>query len=252
MKGKWIVLRRDNTDTVFHNPAQPGRLIIKNAGRVYYVKEKGGRWLLHREDGPASQYFGGAVEWYIENKRHRLEGPCCITKEKLLWSLNGKMVATAVHKGGRVMVDLGETVWITISPELWETLNTCTLTQMSDLYYLKGFSIRSQSLTFYLQTSTIKSLLEGRPLVPFYVGDCRTLRDKGGESEWYWSMLDKVGIPLDQAVEIVGESEFEKRIGLSVADAELQDEVKAFKTVFLHEPAIMIQTVGFEWFWYLR
>ena len=30
---------------------------------------------LHREDGPAVEYFNGAKEWWLYDKRHREDGP---------------------------------------------------------------------------------------------------------------------------------------------------------------------------------
>lgn len=32
-------------------------------------------WILHREDGPAIEYEDGTNEWYINNQRHRIDGP---------------------------------------------------------------------------------------------------------------------------------------------------------------------------------
>jgi len=30
---------------------------------------------LHREDGPALEYFGGSKYWFLNNRRHRENGP---------------------------------------------------------------------------------------------------------------------------------------------------------------------------------
>ena len=43
-------------------------------GNKYYYKDPGKR-ILHREDGPAIEYYGGTKEWLRHGLRHRLDGP---------------------------------------------------------------------------------------------------------------------------------------------------------------------------------
>ena len=58
--------------------------IVKNEMGIYYFSEPG-NWVdsigfptrnkLHREDGPAVEYFGGTKKWYLNGKYHRIDGP---------------------------------------------------------------------------------------------------------------------------------------------------------------------------------
>ena len=47
-------------------------IIDKEGTKRYYIK---GTNILHREDGPAIEFFNGSKYWYKYNKRHRLDGP---------------------------------------------------------------------------------------------------------------------------------------------------------------------------------
>lgn len=42
---------------------------------------------LHREDGPAVEYFNGNKEWFLNGKRHREDGPAyiCVDGHKEWW-----------------------------------------------------------------------------------------------------------------------------------------------------------------------
>jgi hypothetical protein len=48
---------------------------IKIEGLVEYEKFVSGRWIFHREDGPAIEYSDGYVEWYLNGLNHREDGP---------------------------------------------------------------------------------------------------------------------------------------------------------------------------------
>jgi hypothetical protein len=41
---------------------------------TYYYKDKE-ETILHREDGPAAEYYQGAKTWALNGKKHRLDGP---------------------------------------------------------------------------------------------------------------------------------------------------------------------------------
>tara|TARA_R110000868_G_scaffold99024_4_gene272662 strand:- start:19250 stop:19510 length:261 start_codon:yes stop_codon:yes gene_type:complete len=40
--------------------------------KCWYLNNK-----RHREDGPACEWSNGDKEWYLNGKRHRLDGPAC-------------------------------------------------------------------------------------------------------------------------------------------------------------------------------
>ena len=61
-------------------------LVNSEGNREWYMNDK-----LHREDGPAVEYFGGDKEWYINGERHRLDGPAIEDRDGYkAWYLNGK------------------------------------------------------------------------------------------------------------------------------------------------------------------
>lgn len=45
---------------------------------IWYVE---GTEIIHREFGPAVEGFDGTKEWYLNNKKHRLNGPALIYPE---------------------------------------------------------------------------------------------------------------------------------------------------------------------------
>ena len=54
------------------------------------------RWYLngklHREDGPAIELFNGTKEWYLNGKLHRKDGPAIeVVDGSKYWYLNGKL-----------------------------------------------------------------------------------------------------------------------------------------------------------------
>ena len=78
---------------------QPISRILSN-GRVtreiWYLPSKGTEF-LHREDGPAYTAFTKNLEedwytkmWYVNNKRHRMDGPAYIGYNIEEWWINGE------------------------------------------------------------------------------------------------------------------------------------------------------------------
>ena len=43
-------------------------------GTKTYYKDKAKK-ILHREDGPAIEFYDGTRAWYVNDKCHRLDGP---------------------------------------------------------------------------------------------------------------------------------------------------------------------------------
>ena len=48
---------------------------VDEKGTIRWYKK--GTEILHREDGPAMEYFDGDKFWFQNNKLHRLDGPAC-------------------------------------------------------------------------------------------------------------------------------------------------------------------------------
>ena len=56
---------------------------------------------LHREDGPAIIRINGIKEYFIHNKRHRLDDPAWISSVSSFrneWFINGKLVTDEIIK----------------------------------------------------------------------------------------------------------------------------------------------------------
>jgi len=48
-------------------------------------------YLIHKEDGPAIEYYSGWQEWYLNGKLHREDGPAVKYNDKgKEWHLNGE------------------------------------------------------------------------------------------------------------------------------------------------------------------
>ena len=46
---------------------------------------------LHRENGPAIEYFSGSKSWWVNGKRHRDDGPAIVRPDgSKEWWINGK------------------------------------------------------------------------------------------------------------------------------------------------------------------
>jgi hypothetical protein len=59
------------------------------------IDEDGTKWwklngVLHREDGPAVEYWEGSTEWWLNGELHRVDGPAIsYANEYKQWCLNG-------------------------------------------------------------------------------------------------------------------------------------------------------------------
>ena len=66
--------------------------IDKKGTKRYYSDRK--MTTLHREDGPAVEWFEGSKYWYIDGKLHREDGPACEWADERRrsneWYINGK------------------------------------------------------------------------------------------------------------------------------------------------------------------
>ena len=60
---------------------------VDDAGtKRWYLNDK-----LHREDGPAIEYYDGSKCWYLNDKRHRTDGPAVeLANGNKRWFLNDK------------------------------------------------------------------------------------------------------------------------------------------------------------------
>jgi hypothetical protein len=72
--------------------------IIKNEEGTFYHKDTE-MTILHREDGPASEYANGSKSWWFNGKLHREDGPAFVRiNGTKYWYLNGKEVSESEHK----------------------------------------------------------------------------------------------------------------------------------------------------------
>lgn len=64
-------------------------LIIKEDGtKEWYLNNK-----LHREDGPAVEYYNGTKFWYLNGKLHREDGPAIeYSNGDKAWHFNNKRI----------------------------------------------------------------------------------------------------------------------------------------------------------------
>ena len=61
--------------------------VDSDGSKEWYLNDK-----LHREDGPAVEYFDGSKEWYLKGIRHREDGPAVEDADGCKeWWLNGKL-----------------------------------------------------------------------------------------------------------------------------------------------------------------
>jgi len=67
---------------------QPVCETYSSGNKRWYLNDK-----LHREDGPAIEYFNGTKAWYFHDQRHRLDGPAIerVNGEKSWW-YHGKWI----------------------------------------------------------------------------------------------------------------------------------------------------------------
>jgi len=66
--------------------------IIDSYGISWYEDlDDSGIRILHREDGPAIEYYNGRKEWYFHGTHHREDGPAIITPDgSQYWIYKGK------------------------------------------------------------------------------------------------------------------------------------------------------------------
>lgn len=55
----------------------------------YGYKDGYGKFILHRDDGPAVEYPSGDVEYWFNGELHRLDGPAVIKSDHIIWFKNG-------------------------------------------------------------------------------------------------------------------------------------------------------------------
>lgn len=58
----------------------------KNGTKFYYVDGK-----LHKDNGPAIEFFTGTKEWYQNDKLHREDGPAIDSAHIKVWYKNGEI-----------------------------------------------------------------------------------------------------------------------------------------------------------------
>jgi hypothetical protein len=69
-----------------------------NYGKFYYKDKE--RTILHREDGPAIEWYCGDKDWYFNGKRHRIDGPATeIVNGASLWFINDEYIFRVDNSG---------------------------------------------------------------------------------------------------------------------------------------------------------
>lgn len=66
-------------------------------------------YIIHREDGPAVEYFNGDESWMINNVYHRLGGPAIIRTGEYGWYIDGENMSFneyLSHMDSNVAVEL--------------------------------------------------------------------------------------------------------------------------------------------------
>jgi hypothetical protein len=68
--------------------------ITKSGSKLYYKDRQ--MTIIHREDGPAVEWYDGGKEWLINGERHREDGPAVVySSGSKGWYLNGKELTKA-------------------------------------------------------------------------------------------------------------------------------------------------------------
>ena len=71
--------------------------IDENGHKFYYSDRE--MQILHREDGPAIEWFNGSKSWWVNGRLHREDGPAAIWHNgRKSWYLNDERVSEAEHK----------------------------------------------------------------------------------------------------------------------------------------------------------
>ena len=87
--------------------------IYENGNKFWYLNNK-----RHREDGPAIEYANGDKHWYLNDQRHRTDGPAIEwTNGNKYWYLNGQL-----HRedGPAIEWTNGTKLWLLNGKELTE------------------------------------------------------------------------------------------------------------------------------------
>jgi hypothetical protein len=65
-----------------------GLIIDIDGNKIYYKNNK-----VHREDGPAIEFFDGEKHWYINGQYHREDGPAIERADGIkFWYVNDKWI----------------------------------------------------------------------------------------------------------------------------------------------------------------
>jgi len=76
-------------------------ITIDAAGTKLYYKDKE-KTIIHREDGPAVEYYNGSKIWHLNNVQHRMDGPAAeLSNGSMVWIINGVFIF-AVDKSDNV------------------------------------------------------------------------------------------------------------------------------------------------------
>ena len=68
-------------------------------GTKLYYKDKE-KTILHREDGPAVEYYDGDKDWYFNGKLHRIDGPAVeIVNGTSVWIINDEYIFQVDNNG---------------------------------------------------------------------------------------------------------------------------------------------------------
>lgn len=72
---------------------------VSPSGDKYYYKDKA-MTILHREDGPAIEGYGGTNVWYLNDKVHRMDGPALVSSTfKREWWINDVFIFEIDNNG---------------------------------------------------------------------------------------------------------------------------------------------------------
>ena len=73
--------------------------ITNTGGDKFYYKDKA-KTILHRLDGPASEWANGNKAWYVNGKRHREDGPAVEYADgDRSWYVNGIFIISVDEEG---------------------------------------------------------------------------------------------------------------------------------------------------------
>lgn len=67
--------------------------VIDSFGNKYWETPESG---YHRIGGPAIIHPDGTEEWWVDNKRHRIDGPAFVSADDYIWCVNGRVYVSNV------------------------------------------------------------------------------------------------------------------------------------------------------------